>query len=388
MSFDPERREIFIQTSGRVKGKDPYYRDLVRVNIDSQALVEVIASDHEITATAYNDMMTIMTGWKGLSSAVSPNGNYAVVTRSRADEMPLSLLLDRDGHSLLELETCDIAGVPDGWQWPEPVKLKAADGKTAIYGLVYRPSDFSVSKSYPILSHVFNTPELPFVPKGCFTNDKVNGWAYLEAAALAELGFVVVQVDGRGTSFREKAFLDHCYGWMESASDLADHKSAIEQLAKRYDYMDTTRIGIASYSTGGPGPVQALLQYPDFYKVGVAGCQHDSRLTTATMWGDKYEGDNGPDRSRQYPEALAERLNGKLLMMTGMLDTSCSPAATFRIVEALQKANKDFDLIMLPNFAHSVSPYLIRRAWDYLVRHLLREEPPKEFRLSGVFGMQ
>ena len=393
--FDPKLREVFAQTAGREifndagekLERDPYYRDLVRINIDTGEMVTLISSDHEYIAVTQTDLMTMMAqGYDcHTSNAISNSGNFAVVTRSRADQVPVSLLIDRHGKEVLVLETADISALPEGWQWPEPVKLKADDNLTDIYGLVYRPSNFSSDKSYPIVSYVFNVPEFNLVPKGSFTNELGFGWTYLEAAAVAELGFIVVLFDGRGTPFRDKAFLDESYGCLENASKLEDHIAGIHQLAGCYPYMDLTRVGI--YTTmGGPGPVQSLLQYPNFYKVAVAATPHDSRLIAATHWGEKYEGLSGPEPDYQYPEDYINRFQGKLLLMAGMLDNQIPPAITFRLVEALQRANKDFDLLLFPNLGHFVCNYMIRRGWDYLVRHLMGVEPPKEFKLISAFG--
>lgn len=387
IQFDPKRRELFVQTAGRNPDIDPYYRDLVRVNIDTGNMTKLVDGEYEYVAVVYKDLLTMSSGCHHASNAVSETGNFAVVTRSRADEVPISLLVDRHGQEIMTLEIADVSGLPEGWEWPQPVKLLAEDKVTDIYGLVYRPSNFSPDHLYPIISYVFNTPELTTVSKGSFTNESSYGWFYLDAAALAELGFIVVQIDGRGTPFRDKAFHDDCYGWVESASRLEDHISGIRQLAERYSYMDINRVGITTHASGGPGALQGLLQYPDFFKVGIANQLHDSRLTSSSMWGDKYEGPDGPKSEAQFPEQYADQLQAPLLLMGGMLDTSAPPAATFRVIEALQKANKDFDLILLPNLGHRASNYLIRRTWDYLVHHLLEEKAPREFDLSGGFGV-
>lgn len=385
--FDAKRREVFVQTAGRVEKRDPYYRDLVRINIDIGEINELISSDHEIVTVSQKGEVFMFAYGRDVEMAggVSPSGEFAVITRSRADELPVSLLVDRNGREVLELEAANIPALPNNWQWPEPVKLVAADGETDIYGLVFRPSDFSPEQSYPVISHVFNTPEIHWVSKGSFTNGVANGWPYLDAAALAELGFIVVQIDGRGTTYRHKAFHDECYGWFESASKLEDHVAGIQQLAERYNYMDLSRVGITAHTTGGSGGVQGLLQYPDFYKVGVQTMFHDSRLMPGPMMGDKYEGVSGPAPDHKYPEALAENLQGKLLLTGGMLDYITPPATMFRLVEALQKANKDFDMVLLPNVGHACSSYLIRRAWDYLVRHLQEVDPPRSFKLTSVW---
>ena len=259
--------------------------------------------------------------------------------------------------------------------------MKAADGKTDIYGLVYRPSDFSPEQSYPVVSDVFSTPDFPWVPKGSFSNNIVYGKGYMRAAALAELGFIVVQIDGRGASFRDKAFQDTSYGWIESASCLEDHIAGICQLAERYPFMDLTRVGINSLA-GGTGAVQALLQHPDFYRVGVARQIHDSRLMATSMWSDMFEGLAGPDASRAYPEAYADKLQGPLLITAGMLDGCTLPSTAFRVIGALQKANKSFDMLVLPNLGHDFTGYAKKRQWDYFVTHLLGEMPPEDFKLS------
>ncbi len=388
LHFDPKRREVFLQTAGRVQGRDPYYRDLVRVNIDTGELTALISSDHEYTAHNERDLDTsIATGtYESGVSAVSDTGNYAVVTRSRADQAPINLLVNRNGEEILEVEKADLSELVDGWQWPEPVKLKADDGITDIYGLIYRPSDFSPERSYPVVSHLFSTPELAWVAKGSFANSAFAGHPYMDAAALAELGCIVVQIDGRGTPFRNKAFHDASYRKLGSVSDLADHVAGLRQIAERYPYMDLDRIGITTQCSGGPGAVEGLLEYPDFFKVGIAGPLHDSRMVSATMWGDMFEGAEGPDPEQKRCEELVENLSGKLLLTVGMLDQSTPPASIFRVVEALQKANKDFDMLLLPSLGHDLSSYLSRRMWDYFVIHLMGEEPPKEYRLSGVFG--
>ena len=390
LSIDAQRREIFLHTMGRTPGRDPYYRDLVRINIDTGELMTLASSDDDYYAVSSHhfDLTTLYAKLGhcdiNTSRSISHSGEFAVVTRSRADSVPVNLLLNRNGQTVMELEKADLsalyARVSNNWQWPEPVKTLAADGKTDIYGLVFRPSDFSPSQSYPIVSYCFNVPELTRVPKGSFSNGEACGRAYFEPAALAELGFIVVMFDGRGTPYRSKQFLDESYGWAESASNLDDHVAGIQQLAERYPYMDLDCVGIQTLG-GGTGAVQGLLKYPKFFKVGVHGALHDSRLMAAPMWSDKYEGLVGPDSKHQYPEAYAENLQGKLMLIDGMLDFCALPANTFRLVEALQKANKDFDLILLPNLEHEVTNYLTRRSWDYLVKHLKGDEPPKEFKL-------
>lgn len=375
--FDANRRELFVTTSGRVKDRDPYYRDLIRVNIDTGKITTLITSDHDCIAITPREITALFAG-NSVSNGVSATGNYAVVTCSRADEVPISHLLDRNGKQIMVLETADISALPNGWCWPEPVQMKAADGITDIYGLIYRPSDFTPGQSYPVLDHGMITPEGPWVAKGSFTNSAGFGMSYLEPLSLAELGFIVVQIDGRGLPFRSKAFMDESYGWMQSAGNLADHVAGIKQLAKRYPYMDLARVGISTFQ-GGPAGINGLLDYPDFYRVGIQATPHDSRMTGATMFGNAYEGPEGA--AGTYPEERVDRLQGKLLIMHNMLDPTTPVAATFRLVHALQRADKDFDLVVepKPEKRRGMSRYQIRRAWDFLVRHLKGVEPPKAF---------
>ena len=192
---------------------------------------------------------------------------------------------------------------------------------------------------------------------------------------------MVVVIDSRGTPCRDKAFQDTSYGWMFSACTMDDEIEGVRQLATRYPYMDLDRVGVFC-PTGGPGAVRGLLEYPDFYKVGVSMVQHDSRLMPCTTIGDKFEGVSGPDAGHYYPEHLAENLNGKLFLIHGMLDQGNPPACLFRVVDALERTNKDFDMYLSPIGGHGTSGYPLRRAWDYLVTHLRGEEAPSAFKLE------
>lgn len=385
---DPHRREVFVQTACRTPDRNAYYRDLVRVNIDTGELYTLASSDHDYFAGAYTDMHGIVSvglrielGQRG----TSPSGNYSVVTRSRVNTLPESFVVDRNGEQILMLETTEIQGLPENWQWPEPVQVLAADGETDIYGAVFLPPDCSPDKSYPVISDTCNTPDFAYASMGAFENNLFEGMHYFICSALAELGFVVVQFNGRGISFRDKAFKAAGYGNLQLASMLEDQVAGIRQLAEQRPYMDMTRVGIYECE-GGQACLQGMLDYPDFFKVGVTLAPHDSRLMAGSMWGDMLEGRQR--REQAFPEDKAEQLRGKLLMMGGMLDPVTPPAGIFRMVEALIKANKDFDLVLPPNLAHDPSDfsYLCRRAFDYMVRHLLGEEPPEGFRFSGVFG--
>lgn len=376
LHYDLQRRELWLQTGGRTPGRDPYYLDIVRVNIDTGELTTVASSDHDYyVVSAINSYLL-----SERLSGISPDAEYLVTTRGRVDGAPVSVLLDRQGNTVLELEVADVSGLPDGWQWPEPVQLTAADGETDIYGVIFRPSDYSPDKSYPVIDNMFS---YPIYTTTCKRFDEVA--QFMCAAALAELGFIVVHIDGRGTPLRSKAFLDVSDGWMASAAALPDHIAGLQQLAKRYPSMDLDRVGIFGGWTTSHGPLFGLLEYPEFYKVGVTRAIPDSRLQAASAV-EQFEGPLHASPQHQQPESIAENLQGKLLMVHGMLDMLCQPTATFRMVEALQQANKDFDLVLDPNQAHGCghNSYMTRRIWDYFVKHLQGLEPPKAFNLQPL----
>ena len=391
LHFDSEHRELFFQAGGRVTNRDPYYLDICRVNIDTGKITALTNSDHEYTVFGSLGPRTTISFMGSFSdpdalintSGISPDASYVVATRSRADEAPVTILIDREGKPLLEVEKADVYGVPDGWQWPEPVELLAADGETDIYGVVFRPSDFSPDKSYAVIDYTLCIAEFSSVSKGSLSNAVAGGMFYLQAAALAELGFIVVTIDGRGTAYRDRAFADTSYGWMPSASDAEDRIDGIKQLAKRFPYMDLDCVGIIGVS-GTVGAVYGLLEHPEFYQVGVSHAFMDSRII-ATVCKEQYE-ELGPAKNHhKHAEQQVDKLQGKLLLMHGLQDTITHVAATYRLVDALQQANKDFDMLVLPNEpgaksgAHISSFYAFRRTWDYFVKHLLGVEPPKEF---------
>lgn len=385
---DAARRELLIQTAGREPGRNPYYRDICRVCIDTGELTTLHSTDHDYVVHCQGvDLLRQRAGHVDkFAVGVALGGNYIVTTRSRVDQVPASLLLNRDGDILVELEIADISNLPDGWQWPEPLKLTAADGKTELSGILFRPTDFAEDQQYPVINLIVSGPRFAAVPQGSFHNS--GGYAdrfYFLGAALAELGFIVVIINSRGTPLRDKAFQDCSYGWMPSSANCADHQAGLEQLAQRYPAIDLNRVGIFS-PTGYSGGLQNLMERPDFYQVGVINHHQDPRLICGAVEADKFHGVEGAAKDNCFPEQLVEDWTGKLLLvhpMEGPFTACYPPAASFRLVEALQQANKDFDLLMVPHIGVGVmGNYEMRRAWDYLVRHLQGVEPPKEFKLE------
>jgi dipeptidyl aminopeptidase/acylaminoacyl peptidase len=384
LHFDSDTRELTIQTAGRVAGRNPYFRDICRVNIDSGEMVTVLSSDHDYLVC---DTTARECGnGKNLESnshkqGVSPNGRYWVATRSRADELPVSVLYDDKGNILLELELADVSGLPEGWRWPEHVTVKATDGETDLEGLIYRPSHFSEDKSYPVLDF---SSYGDYIPASSFSNAISGGWCYFPPIAYAELGFIVVSIRSRGTGLRSRHFrtdkitpMFHCY-------HQDDCVEGIKQLAKQRPYMDISRVGAGGYGSP-PYVLNGLLLYPDFYTAGVNyNAFIDMRITAEMVIESSSDGRFDGEAFKKFHclEDYAENLKGKLMLCHGMLDTTTPAAATLRMVEKLQLLNKEFDMLLMPNGIHGSGRYVTLRTWNYFVRHLKGLEPPIEFPLS------
>ena len=363
LHVDEATRTIFFTGGGREPGRNPYYRHLYRASLDGSE-VELLTpedADHEVS--------------------FAPDGNHFVDTYSRVDSAPVSLLRDRDGSLVSELERTDIGEIIDaGWTAAEPFTVKGDDGQTDLYGMIYRPSDFDPQLRYPVVEHIYPGPQHLRTPQA-FKPVVEDG-----ARALAELGFIVVTIDGSGTPLRSKAFLDESYGRLETAGGLHDHVAGLRRLAAERPYMDLDRMGIFGHSGGGYATVRAMLTYPDFYRVGVSAAgNHDQRAYLAG-WGERYIGLAGEaNYDNQANPNFVENLKGKLLLAFGDMDDNVHPAGTVLLVDALIKANKDFDLLLLPNRNHMYidDPYLTRRRWDFFVKHLRGEEPPEGYEISG-----
>lgn len=358
---DEKNRRVYFTAGGREPGRDPYLRHLYRVGLDGNdlALLTPEAADHEV--------------------GFSPDNRFFVDTFSTIDSAPLTALRRAgDGRVVRELEKADLSKLlAAGWRFPEPFRTVGRDGRTAIYGAIYRPSRFDPTLRYPVIDDIYNGPQHVQTPKSFRTRSG--------DPALAELGFVVVTIDGMGTAMRSKAFHDVSYRNLGD-SGLEDHILALRQLAAKCPWMDLERVGVYGHSAGGYDSARALLAHPEFYRVGVssAGC-HDNRSDKVwwnELWMDYPVGDH---YRQQANPTLAANLRGKLLLVHGDLDDNVHPAATLQLVDALVKANKDFDLLILPNRNHGLgNGYFVRRRWDYFVRHLLGVEPPREYPLADT----
>ena len=384
LAVDEAHRQVFVSIAGRTPGKNPYYQETARVDLDTGALKVLSASDddHEVLVPGglvnEDAIIYLFSGGdpRGLSG-VSPSGDYFVETVTRADKPSHTVLRDRDGRVASTVEDADASRMPAWWRWPTPVKLLAADGKTEIDGAVFRPSDYDPHKKYPVIDLVYGGPQASYVPKS-FAN-----FAYQDMAAIAELGFVVTSIDGRGTVERGRAFHAESYRKAETGSNLEDHIAGIKQLAAADSSIDLSRVGITGFSGGGYMTAIGMFRFGDFYKVGVAGSgNYDQSLFWAT-WGERYEGyPYGDYYKQQDAKTYAKDLKGKLLIVQGLMDVGVTPAGTFQLEQALQDANKDYDTLLWPRLTHDISAYGKRREWDYFITNLAGETPPHEFLLK------
>lgn len=351
--IDEAKRQIWFRASGIVPGQDPYYIHYARVNFDGTGLTLLTEGDGTHTI------------------ATSPDGRYLIDTYSRVDLPPItSLRSTLDGRKVIDLERAEASElIATGVPFPERFVAKARDGKTDIYGVIFRPSNFDAAKKYPIVEQIYAGPHSSYVPKSF---SAAHG-----AQETAELGFIVVQIDGMGTSNRSKAFQDVCWKNLADAG-LPDRILWIKAAAATRPFMDLTRVGIYGGSAGGQSALGALLLHGDFYKVGVADCGcHDNRMDKI-WWNEQWMGwPIGPHYAEQSNVTLAPRLQGKLLLLVGEMDTNVDPASTMQVVNALVKADKDFEMLVIPGAGHGSAgtPYGRRKQQDFLVRHLLSVAP-------------
>ena len=377
LHIDETTREIFFTGGGKEEG-NPYHVYLYKVNFDGSDL-------------------TCLTPEKGTHSInPSENWNYFTTTYSSTDNPPITLLKNRDGETLKEINRVDISELlNNNWQKPIEFTVKARDNETDLYGIMHLPSFYNENDKYPVLNYIYPGPQAGSVRNYSFSTTR------RDFQSLAELGFIVVAVDAMGTPGRSKSFHDAYYGNMGD-NGLPDNIKAIKNLAKEYKGMDIERVGIWGHSGGGFASTRAILEYPDFYDVAVSSAgNHDNRNYEAD-WGEKWQGllenieieDN--ERSNDYDftktnydnqanQLLAKNLKGKLLLAHGNLDNNVPPYNTLLVVDELIKANKDFDLIIFPNKRHGFGDqnnYFTRRKWDYFVEHLLGLTPPDEFNLD------
>jgi dipeptidyl aminopeptidase/acylaminoacyl peptidase len=350
---DREKRQIWFRAGGIRPGQDPYYIHYARIGFDGSGLVVLTEGDgnHSIQ--------------------YSPDNQYLVDTYSRVD-LPAINELRRvsDGARMCALERGDCAALlKTGWQAPERFVAKGRDGATDIYGIIVRPTNFDPQKKYPVVENIYAGPQGSFTPKSFSVSSR--------QMELAELGFIVVQMDGMGTANRSKKFHDVCWKNLGDGG-FPDRILWIKAAAAKYPQMDLARVGIYGGSAGGQNALRAMLAHGDFYKAAAADCGcHDNRMDKI-WWNEQWMGwPIGPHYAEQSNVTQAHKLQGKLLLTVGELDKNVDPASTMQVVNALIKANKDFELIVFPGANHGAggSPYGWRRMQDFFVRSLHGVEP-------------
>lgn len=358
---DEKKRLLYFTVAGREQ-ENPYFNQLYRVGFDGGHL-------ELLTPEAGNHTITF-----------APLGDYFIDTYSKPDVAPVSVLRNLQGKTVAALEKEDVSRlVATGWKPPIPFSVKAHDGTTDIYGLLFTPEKLDPNRKYPIIDYIYPGPQ----------GGSVGSWSFLASRgdnqALAELGFVVVEIEGTSNPYRSKSFHDMSYGNM-AENTLPDQITGIRQLAQRYSYIDTNRVGIWGHSGGGFATAGAMFRYPDFFKVGISESGNHDNRNYEDDWGERYDGlAANSDYDTQANQNWAKNLKGKLLLAHGLLDDNVPPTNTLLVIDALEKANKDYDLIVFPNSPHGYgqfSPYMMRRRWDYFVKNLAGMTPPHEYLLK------
>jgi dipeptidyl aminopeptidase/acylaminoacyl peptidase len=316
------------------------------------------------------------------TAALSPNGRYLIDTWSKPDAAPTVALRDANtGALIMPLERADVSRLlATGWKAPIPITVKAHDGKTDLYGLMFLPTRLDRATKYPIVNNVYPGPQTGSTGSRSFTP------ARGDRQALAEIGFVVVTIDGMGTPGRSKAFQDAYYGAMGRDNTIPDQIAGMKDLARQFPFIDLDRAGIWGHSGGGFATTTAMFRFPDAFKVGIAESGNHDQRENEDDWGERYQGllvrnaDGTDNYAAEANQLFAHQLKGRLMLAHGTMDTNVPPYQTLLVVDALIKADKDFDLIMIPNANHgygTASAYMMRRRWDYFVKWLIGTDPPK-----------
>lgn len=351
---DEANEVIYFSANGMKKGEDPYLIHYYKINFDGSNLVE-------------------LTPEEGMHQCwYSSDYKYLVDVYSKVDQAPIAVLRDaKNGKIRMQLDKADISALlANGWKAPEVFSAKGRDGKTDMWGVIYRPSNFDSSKKYPVIEYIYSGPGDQYVPK---TFSSYNWWM----TSLAELGFIVVQVDGMTTSFRSKEFEEVCYKNLKDAG-LPDHIAWIKAAAQKYPYMDIDRVGIFGCSAGGQESTGAVLFHPEFYKAAYSACGcHDNRMDKI-WWNELWMG-YPVDESYSACSNVdnAHLLSRPLMLVVGELDDNVDPASTMQVANALIKANKDFELVVIPGAHHTMGEdFGEHKRYDFFVRHLMGITPP------------
>lgn len=371
--IDEANRVLYFTATGKEAGDDPYFRKLYRVNFDGtgQTLLTPEKLDHDVT--------------------MSPDAKSFVDIYSTAEVPPTAIVRDNKGATLMELGKEDISRLTaTGWKPPVRFKVKARDGKTDLYGYMWKPTNFNAATKYPVIDEIYPGPQ----DAVC----SLIGHSFHPAAgdmqALADLGFVAICIDGMGNPHRSKSFHDAHASRPEDMGDdtIPDQVSGLKDLATQYPFVDVTRVGIWGHSGGGNATASAMFHFPDFFKVGWSESGNHDNRDYEDDWDERWAGLEviGPDGKSNYDahanQNYAKNLKGKLMLVHGTMDDNVPPSNTLLVADALMKANKDFDLLMVPNAHHGYpgeqAQYVTRRRWDYFVKNLAGGTPPVEYQMT------
>jgi dipeptidyl aminopeptidase/acylaminoacyl peptidase len=367
LHVDEKARKIYFLAVGKEPGHNPYFSSYYSVNFDGtgQKLLTPEDADHAVTS--------------------SPDGRYFVDVYSTPTQPQTTVVRNSEGSLITEVAKQDITRLlAAGWVPPTPITVKARDGKTDLYGLMFKPTNLDAAKKYPIVNHVYPGPQTGSCGSRSFAA------AHKDDQSLAELGFVVVCIDGMGTPERSKAFHDF-YSDNLGDDTIPDQMAGMKELATRYPFIDIDRAGIYGHSGGGNATVSAMFHDPEFFKAGVAESGNHDNRDYEDDWAEKWAGlevkhaDGSSNYDSQANQNYAKNLKGHLLLVHGTMDNNVPMNNTLLVVDALIKANKDFDLLLIPNAAHSygeATQYMTRRRWDYFVRYLAGDVPPHEYEMK------
>ncbi len=368
LHVDEKTRTIYFLGVGKESGRDPYFQHYYSIKFDGKdmKLLTPENADHAITPSA--------------------DGRYFVDVYSTVTQPETAVVRDGTGKVVVDVATQDITKlVAAGWVPPVPITVKGRDGKTDVYGFMFKPTNFDASKKYPIVNHVYPGPQTGSCGGRGFAA------AHGDMQSLAELGFIVVCIDGMGTPWRSKAFHEAYYANLGD-NTLPDQVSGMKDLAAKYPWIDLDKVGIYGHSGGGNATGAAMFHYPDFFKVGIAESGNHDQRDYEDDWAEKWAGlevknaDGTSNYDSQANQNFVKNLKGKLLLAHGSMDNNVPMNNTLLVVEALIKANKDFDLLIIPNVAHGygeATQYMTRRRWDYFVKNLSGDIPPHEYEMKS-----
>lgn len=377
--IDEAAGTLYFSAVGEEASANPYYRSLWRVNLDGTGLTRLTRgdADHQVRVPLdpFSALLSGLAPPTPETAGFSSDGDYFVDSHSTPDQPTVTAIRDARGNTVLNLETAALGAAIKSYVAPESFRVMAADGKTPIYGVLMKPSNFDPSKRYPLINSVYPGPQITRTP-----TRYLEDWA--SAQAVAELGFVVMTIDGRGTPMRSKDFRSFSYGNMGSAGGVEDHVAAIRQLTTSRPWLDGANVGIYGSSGGGFAAVRALFDYPDVFKVGFASAGNHDQRAYISVWGENY---HGPFDNKGYESITSyhnvANFKGKLMLIHGDMDDNVHPANTMRLVDQLIKNNKSFEMLTLPNVEHNImhDSYAIKRMWDYFIVNLKDANPPVDF---------